>query len=56
AGIALHPQDPAGRIVDLIMRKGVGRVPVLDDSGAVVGIVTRGDLMEALKVMTTLGE
>ncbi len=51
----VHPDDPAGRIVELIMRRGVGRVPVLDDSGAVVGIVTRGDLMEALKVMTTLG-
>jgi Zn-dependent protease/CBS domain-containing protein len=55
ARFALRPDDPADRIVDLIMRRGVGRVPVLDGSGAVVGIVTRGDLMEALKVVTTLG-
>ena len=53
---ALSPSDPAGRAAEIIMRKGVGRVPVLDDTGAVVGIVTRGDLMEALKLMTTLGE
>lgn len=52
----LRPYDPADRVVDLIMRKGAGRLPVLDDRGAVVGIVTRGDLMEALKLMTTLGK
>jgi len=53
---ALRHYDPADRVVDLIMRKGAGRIPVLDDTGAVVGIVSRGDLMEALKLMTTLGE
>ena len=53
---ALSPSDPAGRAAEIIMRKGVGRVPVLNDTGTVVGIVTRGDLMEALKLMTTLGE
>lgn len=52
---ALHPYDSADRVVDLIMSKRAGRLPVLDDTGAVVGIVTRGDLMEALKVTTTLG-
>jgi Zn-dependent protease/CBS domain-containing protein len=56
AGFALHPYDQADRVVDLIMRKGIGRLPVLDDTGAVVGIVTRGDLMEALKLLATLGE
>jgi CBS-domain-containing membrane protein len=54
--LALRPYDSADRVVDLIMRKGAGRLPVLDDTGAVVGLVTRGDLMEALKLMTTLGE
>lgn len=53
---ALRPYDPAGRVVDLIMRRRIGRLVVLDDTGVVVGIVTRGDLMEALKLVTTLGE
>jgi CBS domain-containing protein len=53
---ALHPFDPAGRVVDLIMKKGYGRLPVLDNEGAVVGIVTRRDLMEALKLLAYLGE
>jgi Zn-dependent protease/predicted transcriptional regulator len=53
---ALRPFDPAGKVVDLIMKRGYGRLPVLDDEGAVVGIVTRRDLMEALKLLTYLGE
>jgi Zn-dependent protease/CBS domain-containing protein len=53
---ALHPLDPAERVVDLIMRKGYGRLPVVTEDGAVVGIVTRRDLMEALKLLTYLGE
>ncbi len=53
---ALRPDDQADRVVDLIMRRRAGRLLVLDDTGAVVGIVTRGDLMEAMKLMTTLGE
>jgi Zn-dependent protease/predicted transcriptional regulator len=53
---ALHPLDQADRLVDLIMRKGYGRLPVLDDDGVLVGIVTRRDLMEALKLITFLGE
>ena len=52
---ALRPYDPAERVVDLIMRKRAGRLLVIDEAGAVVGMVTRGDLMEALKLVTTLG-
>ena len=54
--LALRPFDPAGKVVDLIMRRGYGRLPVLNDEGAVVGIVTRRDLMEALKMLAYLGE
>jgi Zn-dependent protease/predicted transcriptional regulator len=53
---AVHPLDPADTLINLIMRKGYGRIPVLDDGGRIVGIVTRRDLMEALKLMTFLGE
>ena len=53
---ALSPDDSADRVVELIMRRRAGRLPVVDESGAVVGLVTRGDLMEALKLAATLGE
>lgn len=53
---SLRPLDPAGKVFDLIMRKGYGGLPVLDDTGAIIGIVTRRDLMEAMKLLTYLSE
>jgi CBS domain-containing protein len=53
---ALHPHDPAEKLLHLIMRRGFDRLPVVDDMGAVVGIVTRRDLMATIKVMTSLKE
>jgi Zn-dependent protease/predicted transcriptional regulator len=55
-GAVLRPQDPAVKLLRLIMRKGYDRLPVVDDGGAVVGIVTRRDLMATIKVMTSLTE
>lgn len=56
AGFVLHPLDPAEKLLQLIMRKGYEQLPVVNDEGAVVGIVTRRDLMAAIKVMTSLKE
>lgn len=56
ADSALHPHDPAEKLLQLIMRKGHERLPVVDDDGAVVGIVTRRDLLATIKVMTSLKE
>ncbi len=55
-GAVLHPHDPAAKLLHLIMRKGYDRLPVVDDEGRVVGIVTRRDLMATIKVMTSLKE
>ncbi len=52
----LHPSDPAETLLRLIMRKGHGRIPVVDEHGGLVGIVTRRDLMEVINMMTMLQE
>jgi Zn-dependent protease/CBS domain-containing protein len=54
--LVVHPHDPAEKLLHMIMQKGYDRLPVVDDTGAVVGIVTRRDLMSAIKVMTSLKE
>ena len=38
------PDTPAPEIQDLLVNHRVGRVPVIDESGAIVGIVTMADL------------
>jgi Zn-dependent protease/predicted transcriptional regulator len=53
---ALRPSDPATKVVELVMKRGYGRLPVIDSDGAIIGIVTRSDLMDALKLMAYLGE
>ena len=53
---ALRPEYPAETLVGLMMKKGYGRLPVTDDEGAVVGIVSRRDLMETIKMMAYLEE
>lgn len=50
----LHPMDHADRLLHMIMRKGHGRLPVVDEHGIVVGIVSRRDLMEVIRMMTSL--
>ena len=53
---ALHPEYPAETLLHLIMKKGYGRLPVIDGEGRVVGIVSRRDLMETIKMMAYLEE
>jgi CBS domain-containing protein len=52
----VHPYDPAEMLLRLILRKGHGRIPVVDEHGYLVGIVTRRDLMEVINMMTILQE
>jgi Zn-dependent protease/CBS domain-containing protein len=56
ARYALHPEYPAETLLNLIMKKGYGRLPVIDGEGRVVGIVSRRDLMETIKMMAYLEE
>ena len=56
ARYALHPEYPAETLLHLIMKRGYGRLPVIESDGRVVGIVSRRDLMETIKMMTYLEE
>jgi H+/Cl- antiporter ClcA/CBS domain-containing protein len=43
-----YPDTPSGRVADMIIETGVGRVPVVDpDTRRVVGILSRQDLLKA---------
>lgn len=53
---ALRPEQPAETLVGLMMKKGYGRLPVVDADGRVVGIVSRRDLMETIKMLAYLEE
>jgi Zn-dependent protease/CBS domain-containing protein len=53
---ALRPEYPAETLLHLIMKKGYSRLPVIDGEGKVVGIVSRRDLMETIKMMAYLEE
>ena len=55
--MVLHPEDEAvdclGRMVQ---SEEQGRMPVVDDNNDLVGIVTRRDIMNLLRIKTDLGE
>ena len=53
---ALRPDFPAEALVHLIMKRGYGRLPVIGTDGRVVGIVSRRDLLETIKMETYLEE
>jgi chloride channel protein, CIC family len=42
-----HPGEPVGRLADRMAARDVGRTPIVDDEGKLVGIVSRRDLLRA---------
>jgi Zn-dependent protease len=56
ARYAIRPDHPAEALLNLIMKKGYSRLPVVNGEGRVVGIVSRRDLMETIKMMAYLEE
>jgi H+/Cl- antiporter ClcA/CBS domain-containing protein len=45
------PQDPIGRIADLMVDSGIGRIPIVDPQNShIVGILTRHDLLKVRHV------
>ncbi|MFW6304868.1 MAG: CBS domain-containing protein [Candidatus Saliniplasma sp.] len=51
--VCLSPEDDASKALDTMMKKQIGRFPVLDN-GDLVGIVTRSDIMQSFKIQTQL--
>jgi chloride channel protein, CIC family len=42
-----HPEEPVGRLADRMATTDVGRAPVVDEDGKLIGIVSRRDLLRA---------
>ena len=43
--VSVHPDTPLREIARLMLDKGITAVPVVDDNGAPIGIVSEGDLI-----------
>lgn len=49
--VTVRPDLPASDAIKLISRRNVGRLPVVDSNGVLVGIVTRKDLLRMVELM-----
>jgi CBS-domain-containing membrane protein len=52
--VSVMPETPLGEIARLLERKRIKRVPVIDETGALVGIVSRANLVQGLAVASPL--
>src|SRR5215469_18951104 len=43
--VSVHPDTPLREVAKLMLDKGITAVPVVDDNGAPIGIVSEGDLI-----------
>ncbi len=43
--VAVKPDDAAGQVRSLMIRTGWGQIPVVDEAGQIIGVVTRTDLI-----------
>lgn len=51
--LAIDPQAPLAQAIRLMTEHKVSGLPVVEKSGAIVGIVTEGDLMRRVETQTT---
>src|SRR3974377_2617918 len=45
AVVSVHPDTPLREVARLMLDKGITAVPVVDDNGTPIGIVSEGDLI-----------
>lgn len=50
--VTIGPDTPVLQIVQLLLSRGISGVPVVDDSGALVGVVSEGDLVHRVELGT----
>jgi CBS-domain-containing membrane protein len=43
--VSVHPETPTREIARLLLDKGISAVPVVDNDGAAIGIVSESDLI-----------
>ncbi|RMF21851.1 MAG: CBS domain-containing protein [Cyanobacteria bacterium J083] len=48
--ITISPDAPISKAAELMLNKRINRLPVVDETGKLIGIVTRDDLLKALRV------
>jgi Zn-dependent protease/predicted transcriptional regulator len=51
---ALHVSEPAEKLMSILLKRDPKYVPVIDDHMEVVGLVTKGDLMEVIQMVASL--
>ncbi|MGM0405107.1 MAG: CBS domain-containing protein [Thermoplasmatota archaeon] len=51
--VCLNPNDDASKAWDIMMKKGFGRFPVLENN-ELVGIITRSDIMHSFQIQSKL--
>ena len=47
AVVTVTPETPIGKIASLLLEKRISGVPVVDETGSVIGMVTEGDLLKS---------
>ena len=52
AVVTVGPQTPISQIVTLLLRHGISAVPVVDEAGGVLGLVSEGDLLRRAELGT----
>jgi CBS domain-containing protein len=47
--VSLSADAPIGSVIDLVVNRYLGCVPIVDDDGCPIGMITKRDLVEPLK-------
>ena len=43
--VSVSPETPTNKVAELLDKKGISAAPVVDDGGALIGMVSEGDLI-----------
>ena len=46
--VSVSPDDAIMKVGGIMLARGIHRMPVLDDAGKLIGIVTRGDIFRRI--------
>lgn len=47
--IVAHPQDTIGEVLTTLVERKIGGVPIVDEQGVLVGVVSDGDILRAIR-------
>jgi CBS domain-containing protein len=53
--VTITPETEAMDAISTMQQEGVGRLPVVDDAGELVGLISRSDLVTAFNIIRTGG-